>query len=893
MSLKLSGIVGMPKKFQQGGPALGEKAKPSFEDFLQIVNPEFRDTTNYDLRRAYAELPLGILLAWADNPDENHLPDTYKLPTHPTFSIESLYYKPGMKAGYWEGEKYIPIPQGANPPESVIMKKKIQNKQQGGLADIQNIDWSNYDQAILDIGNVLGTNLEGLTPGIGGNLTGIGGNSLGGGLANAYLNDDPNKFVDNVTGLIAKTGAFNSSEGYFESEKTKAVAQGKNNIDRKAIAAHFDKNKDEIIQKYIGTQTDTNNTDIMSGFTSASTLIDLLSNLSFSTGGNLMSKLGYADHSPFKTLKSIPIDGNIIDMSNTGVELLAIPDVGEPRQLKPYSGTHIFPAATRVVETPIFKKGGKKKRLNKYYQEGGVGAIGAQLEEGEVFATPDANIIDTAALEKHKNMLKDLITDILGGSDYVFSAMDKMKITRKEAEDISFGLGGVLYEEGEIADQPKEVLASDLFKEGEDEVQLAEYVKRIRDTYKITKKKDVFSKKANAGNKQSRGPFLAAAAFINEKKKGGGQAGYASTFHNLFNDGISTDANPIKNDVSHAAYEVEATGEPPKGQLGGFLNLLPFVGGVVQGIGALGSNRNNRKDIANLLTQDRKDIQAQAAGERTSAALASGINIAGYALQDPTVEAPQYDTTQLDSSIRRVPRSLFDFAAMRLTAASKPYLDQLFANSGSFSEAVNLYGNTAANNASAIATQGIAEVNKNIELENKYRLAKQGYADKQITADVTARNATRGNSNTLLAGAAGALSGGITAQGQITSNEQSALRNNNLQQTQNIVNWRNNKNNIWTNIISNAGAGITSATNAGLFNPNAPTPSQTQSIGSQAIGSAGNIQSIGSVGAGGVNFASPYPTDPSLGNLGVLLNPGSPGVPGFVFNPETGQYEWH
>lgn len=38
-----------------------------------------------------------------------HLPDTFKLPGHPTFSIESKYYKEGMPAGKWVGDKYIPI----------------------------------------------------------------------------------------------------------------------------------------------------------------------------------------------------------------------------------------------------------------------------------------------------------------------------------------------------------------------------------------------------------------------------------------------------------------------------------------------------------------------------------------------------------------------------------------------------------------------------------------------------------------------------------------------------------------------------------------------------------------------------------------------------------------
>lgn len=41
---------------------------------------------------------------------ETHFPDTYKMPGHETFSIESKYYKPGMIAGHWEGETYRTTP---------------------------------------------------------------------------------------------------------------------------------------------------------------------------------------------------------------------------------------------------------------------------------------------------------------------------------------------------------------------------------------------------------------------------------------------------------------------------------------------------------------------------------------------------------------------------------------------------------------------------------------------------------------------------------------------------------------------------------------------------------------------------------------------------------------
>lgn len=183
----------------------------------------------------------------------------------------------------------------------------------------------------------------------------------------------------------------------------------------------FEDKKQEIMDSYTGSQTAINTLDITGGFLNSSNFLNLLSGLEFKEGGNIMSKLGYSDNSPFKKLSSINIDGNIIDMSQTGTTIMATPDVGEPRELQPYSGTHVFPGAKTVTEVPIKAKGGtaKKKWLSTYYQEGGEGAIpgaiGAQLEVGEVFATPDANIIDTAATEKHKDMLKDLVTDILGG----------------------------------------------------------------------------------------------------------------------------------------------------------------------------------------------------------------------------------------------------------------------------------------------------------------------------------------------------------------------------------------------------------------------------------------------------------------------------------------------
>ncbi len=66
------------------------------------INPD-PDTPEhyYDYRGAWKEGMQGD--------ERGHLPDTFKTPGHPTFSVESTYYRPGMKAGKWEGEKFIPF----------------------------------------------------------------------------------------------------------------------------------------------------------------------------------------------------------------------------------------------------------------------------------------------------------------------------------------------------------------------------------------------------------------------------------------------------------------------------------------------------------------------------------------------------------------------------------------------------------------------------------------------------------------------------------------------------------------------------------------------------------------------------------------------------------------
>jgi hypothetical protein len=98
----------MAKKIKLPRRKMANGGKSSFEDYYKTVPKNKNDTSDYSLREAYTGLPYEQMKAFANS--DAHLPDVYKLPNHPTFSVESKYYKPGMYAGYWGGnDSYIPL----------------------------------------------------------------------------------------------------------------------------------------------------------------------------------------------------------------------------------------------------------------------------------------------------------------------------------------------------------------------------------------------------------------------------------------------------------------------------------------------------------------------------------------------------------------------------------------------------------------------------------------------------------------------------------------------------------------------------------------------------------------------------------------------------------------
>ena len=130
--------------FQKGG-------KPKFQDWYKTVPQEKNDTTNYDLEKAYNELPFEELEAFRTIP-EKHLDGRFKKPNHMTYSDEEYGWIGSDKVGWtfypsprqqqlYPYEKYIEY-WNQNEPNSTlnyngkIYKVSPQSFKQGGQMNV-------------------------------------------------------------------------------------------------------------------------------------------------------------------------------------------------------------------------------------------------------------------------------------------------------------------------------------------------------------------------------------------------------------------------------------------------------------------------------------------------------------------------------------------------------------------------------------------------------------------------------------------------------------------------------------------------------------------------------------------------------------------------------------
>jgi hypothetical protein len=383
------------------------------------------------------------------------------------------------------------------------------------------------------------------------------------------------------------------------------------------------------------------------------------------------------------------------------------------------------------------------------FQEGGEvqdgqegGPVPIQAEKGELAVLPDLKIVNVNAKKKHKNMPDNKVTDILPAGSFVASANDKMAVSKKEAENISFGYEAGQYEEGKSGSIPKELTLADIMKK--DKMTPAEILKKVESMYKVSNREnDPFTELADAENLGSRAPYVEALKFLYETKKPKKQASPENMMLGGFVSNTGSGRNPLINDKKKYFIPNMAKQEamPEKAIKGALISpVLQGIMGVAQGIG-----QNMR---AKSYFGQQQGVLDEAVGRQESfLGAGSALGALGVLGQDSRVEAPQFDTRYLDAMPQEVPQSASDFAARQIQLGQAGTRRSLIENAGNFGQAAANLGLQGAQATDSMSNLAFQNAMQNIGMRSQYLGQRSAMAERQAAADVQARNQTRANIN--------------------------------------------------------------------------------------------------------------------------------------------------
>jgi hypothetical protein len=265
----------------------------------------------------------------------------------------------------------------------------------------------------------------------------------------------------------------------------------------------------------------------------------------------------------------------------------------------------------------IMRMGGMPKK----YAIGGIGDVMPSQTEvykglKEQIALSDGSIFDVNAKTSHEKMDPSKVTDLLMAGSYIGAARDTYKISKTEAEDVSFGFATASYKEGKIGAPPEESLLSDLFNKKS--MNSAELFKAIKKKYPtVDKRGDIFTNATNKENKSQRAPRISAVIDMIENKK---TTERQSDPEQLA--GIYEQLQHITPDLQPAAFynvpQFKKGGSVPKYWLpyavAGFNAITSIVGGISAGK----AKRKNEKMINENFEESQSNLQLGTAAQLAS-----------------------------------------------------------------------------------------------------------------------------------------------------------------------------------------------------------------------------------------------------------------------------------
>ena len=402
--------------------------------------------------------------------------------------------------------------------------------------------------------------------------------------------------------------------------------------------------------------------------------------------------------------------------------------------------------------------------------------------QDEIIILPDGTVAPVNAVETHKQMPKNEITDVVEAGSYVASAFPKMAITRKEAEKIPVSFSYDEYEEGEKGDLPElKTLDQYIFKGKERKVTPAKAIERVAKDYSITEDKDdldsytdVYLKRANEQNKMNRTEIIQSIITLAEgKKKGkkkdngiamaqeGGYYGTQSANLNgtpiIYNEPLIS-VQPLRsnnyvptinpqqlphqftgNTATNAYLNPVAPQQSSGSSSGGIGSLISIGGDIYSAIQNAKTAKKVRKELATQYANVQQAYANQAKQLQSSRAAQLVGNLA--------LNTDRIDTVLSDSAYRNInptaQRNTIDAAGQRLQGSvlsgvrNNPYLDKLGRQALTAQTVNQLYdnavkGSDAYFNSTFQKDKGIMDTaNQNTQFRSQEDMRQQGMQNQQ------------------------------------------------------------------------------------------------------------------------------------------------------------------
>lgn len=327
-----------------------------------------------------------------------------------------------------------------------------------------------------------------------------------------------------------------------------------------------------------------------------------------------------------------------------------------------------------------------------------------QAEKGENAVFPNMVISDVKADQKHEQMDKNEITEMVPGGTFIASADPSVKLTSEDIKDIVVGIGPVVYSEHESTGKIKKMYLTDIIGEGD--ILQSDAISKVKKAFPVSDREDdAFTVITNQENLEARKRYVDVIISLSEQKR-------------AQKEGVDTESE-------------EGVPKANDGMMTEYRRLSDLNEQDRERLRKMGFSTNDRIRTAN----------------DTAASLNFVSNTAMNLLSDPT-ETPAFRTDQgLEDVYRPIDRSVIDAQESKIDRSVDTTARALATSGASPAEIAALVSPIAQNAQDAKNDLGIQMIMANDQAEEKLALARNNNRNFNIAESARVENAERTNNN--------------------------------------------------------------------------------------------------------------------------------------------------